>query len=166
MNVEALLDRLQGVRKTGPAHWIARCPAHRDRTASLSIDCGDDGRILLHDFAGCTAHDVLAAVGLTLGDLFPERLKPRTKQERLRAMQEARRQDWAAATRVLAREAAVLECAATMLASGNPLSDEDRERLRKASVRIDSARRLLAPRGDRKKDLQRLLNGFIKEQPR
>jgi hypothetical protein len=29
--------------------------------------------VLLHDFAGCATSDILAAVGLTLQDLFPER---------------------------------------------------------------------------------------------
>lgn len=30
----------------------------------------DDGRVLLHDFGGCDTGDVLAAVGLTVADLF------------------------------------------------------------------------------------------------
>jgi hypothetical protein len=40
----------------------------------LSIRELDDGRVLVYDFAGCEVGDVLAAVGLTLGDLFERRL--------------------------------------------------------------------------------------------
>jgi hypothetical protein len=34
----------------------------------------DDGRVLLHDFGGCGTDDVLAALGLTMSELFPARL--------------------------------------------------------------------------------------------
>jgi hypothetical protein len=40
----------------------------------LSIRELDDGRVLLHAFCGCSTEAVLSAVGLTLSDLFPERL--------------------------------------------------------------------------------------------
>lgn len=69
---EILLARLEGVRETGPGRWIARCPAHEDRSPSLSIRELPDGRLLLHDFAGCSAVDVVQAVGLAMSDLFPD----------------------------------------------------------------------------------------------
>ena len=65
-----ILDRLAGVRSTGAGRWIARCPAHQDRSPSLSIRETADGRVLLHDFGGCPTGDVLAALGLELRDLF------------------------------------------------------------------------------------------------
>lgn len=71
MTAAQLLDRLEGVRATGPDRWLARCPAHEDRSPSLSIRELDDGRVLLHDFAGCYADSILAAVGLEFADLFP-----------------------------------------------------------------------------------------------
>ena len=67
--VGRLLDRLSGVRPTGPGRWIARCPAHEDRSPSLSIRDIDD-RVLVHCFAGCGVGDVLSSVGLTLADLY------------------------------------------------------------------------------------------------
>jgi hypothetical protein len=70
--VETVLDRLDGVRHSGRG-WTARCPAHEDRHASLSVSEGDDGRVLLHDHAGCIVDDVIAALGLELMDLFPPR---------------------------------------------------------------------------------------------
>jgi hypothetical protein len=50
--------------------FLARCPAHPDDRASLSLGQGDDDRVLLRCFAGCATPDVLAAVGLTMKDLF------------------------------------------------------------------------------------------------
>src|SRR5262245_22947372 len=46
--------------------WMARCPAHNDRTPSLSISEGDDGKVLVHCFV-CPQDrviDVLRAKGL------------------------------------------------------------------------------------------------------
>ncbi len=84
MNAAALLDRLEKVRQTGPGRWVACCPAHDDRSPSLSIRETEDGTILIHDFAGCDAQSILAALGLSLGDLFPDRLKHHAKSIRRR----------------------------------------------------------------------------------
>ncbi|MGA2061055.1 MAG: hypothetical protein ABSG67_11285, partial [Thermoguttaceae bacterium] len=51
--------------------WSARCPAHEDRRASLSINQGDDGRVLLHCHAGCKPEAVVGKLGLTMKDLMP-----------------------------------------------------------------------------------------------
>lgn len=74
MSADTILDRLEGVRQTGPARWIARCPAHEDRAPSLSIRELADGRVLVHDFAGCEVHEILAHVGLNFADLFEKPL--------------------------------------------------------------------------------------------
>jgi hypothetical protein len=70
--VETLLARLSGVKETGTG-WSARCPAHDDRRASLSIASDDDGTVLVKCHAGCGTAAILSAVGLTLKDLFPSR---------------------------------------------------------------------------------------------
>jgi hypothetical protein len=70
---ERILERLDGVRPNGKARWIAQCPAHQDKTSSLSIREVEDGRVLLHCFGGCTTDAVLAAAGLELKDLFTPR---------------------------------------------------------------------------------------------
>jgi putative DNA primase/helicase len=60
-----------GGRKSGSA-WVARCPAHTDRTPSLSISRGDNGKLLFHCFAGCDQQPVIAALrcrGLWQGQL-------------------------------------------------------------------------------------------------
>jgi hypothetical protein len=69
--IDLLTSKLHGVKKSGSG-WSARCPAHDDRKASLSVSEGDDGRALVKCHAGCTTEQVVAAVGLELRDLFPE----------------------------------------------------------------------------------------------
>jgi hypothetical protein len=67
-----VLDRLAtagNLKQTGSG-WSARCPAHDDRQASLSIGEGDAGRVLLKCHAGCDHKAVLAALGLEERDLF------------------------------------------------------------------------------------------------
>lgn len=73
MSADKLLARLQRVRRTGPGKWIASCPTREDRSPSLSIRETDDGTILLHDFGGDSVRDILAAVGLSVADLFPDK---------------------------------------------------------------------------------------------
>ena len=68
--VERMLAKLPGARKAG-AGWSARCPAHDDRRASLSVSAVDDGRALVRFHAGCSAEAVAEAVVLTVRDLMP-----------------------------------------------------------------------------------------------
>src|SRR3954463_9555222 len=72
--IDQLLARLDGVRSKGNNQWACKCPAHEDRSPSLSIKHADDGTILINCFAGCDANDVLAAVGMNIRDLFPKPL--------------------------------------------------------------------------------------------
>ena len=50
-----------GGRKAGGG-WTARCPAHDDRTPSLSIRDADDGKVLVRCHAGCDQERVIAAL--------------------------------------------------------------------------------------------------------
>jgi hypothetical protein len=69
--VDNLLSRLKRVKRTGPGRWIASSPTREDRHPSLVIRELEDGRVLLHDFGGNDVAQILAAVGLSLRDLFP-----------------------------------------------------------------------------------------------
>lgn len=145
--IGTLLGRLDRVRRTGSSSWMACCPSHPDKTPSLSITETADGTILLHDFGGCDPLSVLAAVGMTLADLFPRlrlRRTRRTEQEKRETRAEFNRHAWCAAVRVLAREAMVVLIAAQQLQFGRPLAADDHERLTLAMQRIDSARGVLA----------------------
>jgi hypothetical protein len=127
-----LLDRLGGVRETGPSRWIARCPAHEDRNPSLSVRELDDGRVLLHDFGGCDVQAVLAALGLTLADLFERPSEPHLKPAR--AWLDARD-----ALACLAIEGRILAIAASDLATGAAFSAADVDRIAVAAGRVHAA---------------------------
>jgi hypothetical protein len=60
MTTAELLERLESVKRNGSG-WMARCPAHEDRHASLSVkDAGKD--ILFKCHAGCTFEAIMAAI--------------------------------------------------------------------------------------------------------
>ena len=50
-----------GGRRAGSG-WMARCPAHDDRTPSLSIGEAEGGKVLVHCHAGCNQERVIAAL--------------------------------------------------------------------------------------------------------
>lgn len=59
-------------RRIGRGKWMCKCPAHHEKTGSLSITDMGQGKTRLHCFAGCYQADVLRAVGLTWKDLRPD----------------------------------------------------------------------------------------------
>jgi len=89
MQAQKLLERLDKVRAAGKGSWMACCPAHDDKSPSLSITEAD-GKLLVYCHAQCPPLSVIEAVGLTWDDLFaesftkPERvMKPRTEMDRV-----------------------------------------------------------------------------------
>lgn len=70
MLVDDLIDRLESVKGKYGGGWTACCPAHEDEVNSLSIDVGQDGRILLKCFAGCEIDAITGALDLASRDLF------------------------------------------------------------------------------------------------
>lgn len=140
--IDRLTSRLESVRRAGTG-YMAKCPAHSDRCASLSVSEAEGGKVLLHCFAGCSAADVLAAVGLTLAALFPARPRATTPEERNAARFRALRSNWGAALSVLALESTIAVCACETMLRGEPLDDADRIRLHLAYDRIQAAREVL-----------------------
>ena len=67
--VDTVLARLKTVIPTSSG-WIAHCPAHDDGRPSLKIDTGDDGRALLHCYAGCEPAAIVERIGLAMADTF------------------------------------------------------------------------------------------------
>ena len=70
--IDEVLSKLNKVESKGERAWMACCPAHADKTGSLSVSEGDNGRVLLHCFAHCPTDSVVAAMGLRLSDLMGE----------------------------------------------------------------------------------------------
>ncbi len=133
MAIDQILSRLNGVRRVREGRWIARCPAHEDRSPSLSIALGRDGRVVIHDFAGCGAGDVVAALGLTLADLFDQPLAKFSKGP-------VRPFTAFDALTCLAQEAGIVAIAASDLAGGAAV---DSDRVATAAGRIAAALEVL-----------------------
>ena len=130
MSADTILSRLDNVKRTGTGRWLARCPAHEDKSPSLSVREMDDGRILLHDFAGCDVEHVLGAVGLTFDALFPERPIEHGKPERRPFLP-------ADVFEVVRREAGVVAILAADLHKNKVVSEADYERLFVAVERLN-----------------------------
>mgnify|MGYP001399900296 CR=1 FL=1 len=126
---DRLLPLLAGVRRTGPARWIARCPAHDDKRPSLSVRETDDGRLLLHCWAGCDVGAIVGALGFDLADLFPPKAHPGAPRER---------RPWSAADLLdlAALEAGIVHVIASDVRQQRTISDADAERLGEAVARL------------------------------
>jgi hypothetical protein len=75
MSAQPLLSRLEGVKQTGKGKWQAKCPAHRDRSPSLSIsELSDTGAVLVYCHAGCSFEKIIAAAGVDVAELFPAKI--------------------------------------------------------------------------------------------
>tara|TARA_R110002020_G_scaffold143191_1_gene315397 strand:+ start:49 stop:456 length:408 start_codon:yes stop_codon:yes gene_type:complete len=127
--VELLLSRLEHVRANRNGTWVARCPAHDDRSPSLSITTGDDGKVLLHCFAGCGAADVVESIGLELSSLFPE-----THDWKGRRRTNV---DYKALCHFLQHEITVLIIAAEKVKSGEALNEDDQETLARVQKSLE-----------------------------
>lgn len=130
MSADNLLQRLEKVKKTGTDKWSARCPAHDDKGPSLAIRELDDGRVLLHCFAGCGAAEVLDALGMEFSELYP----PKITGDHLPKP----RKPWNASDvlTALALEVLVAWNCAKQMATGEPLNEQDRERLLLSASRL------------------------------
>jgi len=110
-----VVDHFDKVRETGKDSWVACCPAHDDKSPSLSIRDTSD-KILIHCFAGCDINTILGNVGLEVADIF--------HTQRIRRLPD------------IELERLVVEIGDCDLKAGRRLSDEDKERYRQAVRRL------------------------------
>ena len=138
MSIETLISRLDRVKETGNGKYLACCPAHDDKSPSLSIRGTDDGRVLLHCFAGCDVESILDALGLEFSDLYPEPLGNHFKpiKQRVNARE---------ILCVLDHESLVVAIIGADFIKRKSLDDETWERLATAVNRINSARAEAVP---------------------
>ncbi len=131
MNVEDLLTHLQKVRRSGNG-WLACCPAHDDRSPSLSVAVGNLGGIVLRCHAECSNESIVDALGLRMSDLMPERLPEvhAVKPTRFNAH---------LTLEALAYQAAIVAIAASDMSKGKTLSVEDKDRLWQIAGNIERA---------------------------
>ncbi len=135
--IDTILSRLEGQRlkRTGNSSWVACCPAHEDRTPSLSIREAEGGKVLIHCHGGCGVDSVVGAMGLALSDLFP----PEQGQQYGQRQRKHRTLDYRQCLELVKFETTLVLTAALNLASGHQLTAEDLERLKVAASRIEAA---------------------------
>lgn len=133
--VENLISRLEVVKGRNGA-WTARCPAHADKSPSLAVREGEDGRVLLHCFGGCSTADVVASIGLDMTDLFP----PDEKRRDVTGKPSMKPAFFASdLMRIIHFEALIVQIVAFDIANGKTPNQETRERMLTAYQRIDEA---------------------------
>ena len=141
---ELILSHASGVRRLGGDKAIFKSPTRDERTASVSVCRGANGSVLLHDFGGDGAADVLEAMGLSLASLFPQRdRRDMTPAERAEMRAHARMAGWAAVLGTIGLETKIVVIAGKQIRAGRALDAADAHRLDEALERIDSAREVL-----------------------
>lgn len=136
MNVETLLSRLSGVKKTGANRWLSCCPAHDDKHPSMAISVNEVGKISVKCWSRmCEGRAILQAVGLRMIDLYPDVINP---PKGLGKPLPYNPNDILLA---IAGEAQLISMLGGELIQ-HPLTPEDRKRLFTAVSRIDAAIRM------------------------
>ena len=64
LSAEEIANRLDRPQRT-KSGWLACCPAHSDRSPSLSVKDGDRGFPVFFCYAGCTYEAIAAALGIS-----------------------------------------------------------------------------------------------------
>lgn len=135
MSAVDLTAHLDNVIDRGNGQYLFSCGCglHKrgDKNRSGSAKQLPDGRWLIHCFAGGSPSEILAAVGLSMSDLFPDRPEP--SRGAGRSQHRLSHRD---ALRLLRREAMVAAVAARAVADGDVLSEDNLRRVNDAAVRI------------------------------
>ena len=130
MLTEEILLSLDRVKQRGSNRWEAECPHGHHKNARLGImDTGD--KTLLKCWAGCSIHDVVGAMGLSLSDLYHHELTVEKKEEKKKQH----------GYRELQHERLILQLAY----NSKSLTQQDRNRANKAHRRLKAAGWLSAP---------------------
>ena len=136
MGIQTVLSAVSNLREVRNGRWMACCPAHNDNRPSLEIRELEDGRILLHCFAGCSIQEVLAAMGIDFSELFP----PNTINLKHIG---ANKFDAHKTIHSLSDDILVALTASRMLIRGEMLTETDINRLTLAVGRFQEARTLV-----------------------
>ncbi len=125
-------SRLKGVIKRHNGGMLAFCPSHDDRKGrSLAIGTGRQGQILLKCFAGCSIHEITAAIDLNPADLF-------SRESRYEPQNRSYFNEWQM-LEALQHDALIVLIAARTMLTGKALPESDIDFLSKAVIRINEA---------------------------
>ena len=127
--INNILDRLDLVKESSNGRWRAKCPSHSSdasRKRTLSVGAADTGAVLLNCFAGCSAEQIVSAVGLELKDLFP-------RDDYIKNHNHRPRIDYRAKCDNARFAAAVVEAGANAIANGEVTSKDNAIIIREAA---------------------------------
>ena len=127
--INSILDRLDLVKESSNGRWRAKCPSHSSdasRKRTLSVGAADSGAVLLNCFAGCSAEQIVSAVGLELKDLF-------TRDDYIKNQNHRPRIDYRAKCDNARFAAAVVEAGANAIANGEITSKDNAIIIREAA---------------------------------
>lgn len=133
--IDLLLSRLECVKNIRPDRWQARCPAHDDRCPSLSVTETTDGTILIKCWAGCSASEIVSAVGLDLRNLFP--------RSDSHGLSQRPRYSPAEVVKTIIFESTILELGYKTIERGEYLSPQDKGRVNLAIQTIQNCREVV-----------------------
>ncbi len=132
--IDTVLARLDRPRQVRPSQWMSACPCCQSRKGRpLAVTEASEGRVLMHAFCGCTTESVLAALGLTVGELFEKPLAHALPATRAKVPAHA-------ILEALSAEVTFLALIASDMLERRTISDPDWARLVTASERIGAAR--------------------------
>lgn len=78
LRADDVLKRLQGVLNKGNGQYMAICPCHNDKKASLAVCDGEKG-VVLKCLAGCNTEEIVETLGFKMSELFNENGRNRRK---------------------------------------------------------------------------------------
>jgi hypothetical protein len=131
MTLDNLILLLNKVKKTGASSYIACCPAHNDKSPSLTLKETSDGRILIHCFAGCSIGDITSALNIEISDLYSDKTSFSPYQKQVWNAQEV--------LHAISHELSVVGVVCSDIKKGKVPSDDDYARFLMAINRIQTA---------------------------
>ena len=72
----------KAVKKSGSG-YVGCCPAHDDSSPSLSLCEGDEGKLLVKCFTGCSTEDICSSLGIAIANLFPEKISGQATRKKI-----------------------------------------------------------------------------------
>ena len=127
-----MLNHFDNVRESGANQYSCRCPAHADKSNSLGIKQGDEGRILLNCFAGCDVKSILDASGLKWKDILPDNKLYQAEGSKFNPY---------SVLKMLRDEVLIIGLASADIRKGKSLNDKEHERLLEAVANVRDAYR-------------------------
>ena len=129
--IDRVLACMPDARPSGPGRWRTWCRICGGNDTALSIGVGKNGGVLMRCFKSeCSIEAIVAALGLSVSDLFPDSTAGTAPMRRRGLLSATQAQN------LLHDEAQLIALAGSNIAHGIELSDTDRDRVLQAAGRV------------------------------